>query len=171
MRSVASYQRHEQAAAVANWLSQCRQIQHLLEPIYTPPLVFSMLLICASVRSSPERTLHLIGPPINLYLALIHILIDPLHPLADTDILPLALLEYLEDQVSADTRVICIAKVLINALLERFDALAHFFGIVRVHKLLEDGSRVRRTLSYGLGRAAAGCEEGFSGFDELLEIC
>jgi hypothetical protein len=116
----------------------------------------------------PKRRRDLIRPPVHLDLTLVHVLVDPDGALADVNVLALALLEHLEDEVAADARVVGVAKVLVDALLERFRALAQFLGVVRVHELLEDGARVRRALRDGL-RACAGLrEERFGGFDEFL---
>ena len=148
----------------------------------SPPTIYEhQTIACTQMRSSqynpstqfrlslpPKSPLHLLRPPIHLHLALIHILIDPLHPLANSNILHLALLQHLEDQIAADARVVSVAKVLVHALLERLDALAHLLGVVRVDELLEHGARVRGALRDGLGRAAAGREEGFRGLDEFL---
>lgn len=42
----------------------------------------------------------------------------------------LALFEDLENKVAADSWVVGVAKVLVDALLESFDAFADFLGIV-----------------------------------------
>lgn len=88
-------------------------------------------------RSSSERALYLVCTPVNFNFALVHILVDPLHSFSDSNILPLAFLEHLEYQVATDTRVIGVTKMLVDALLERFDAFASFLRVMRVQKLLE----------------------------------
>jgi hypothetical protein len=91
---------------------------------------------------SPESTSNLVRPPINLHLSTIYILIDPDHAVVHIVVLLLALPKHLEDEVAADGRVVGVAKVLVHALLEGFDALAQFLGVVGVDELLEDGARV-----------------------------
>jgi hypothetical protein len=89
---------------------------------------------------SPKRTGNLIRPPINLYLSSIYILIDSDHTVVYIVILILALLEHLEDKIATDGRIVCVAKVLVDALLEGFDTLAELFGVVCVGEFLEDGA-------------------------------
>lgn len=55
-------------------------------------------------------------------------------------VLLLALFEHLKDKVTADGGVVGVAKVLVHALLEGFNALAQFFGVMTVDKLFEDGA-------------------------------
>jgi hypothetical protein len=76
---------------------------------------------------SPKSTSNLVRPPINLHLATIYILIDPDHSVVDVVVLLLALPKHLEDEIAADGRVVGVAKVLVDALLEGFDALTQFF--------------------------------------------
>lgn len=80
----------------------------------------------------------LVCSPINLNLSSIYILIDSDHAVVDIIVLLFTLLEDLEYKVAADGRIVGVAKVLVNALLEGLDTLAKFFGIVRMHELLED---------------------------------
>ena len=97
-----------------------------------------LLLLPLEKKLPPECTLHLIVPPINFNLTLIHVLVNPLYPLTNTRVLSLALLQHFEHQITADTRIIGVAKMLVDTLLERFNALAQLFGVVRMHQLLED---------------------------------
>lgn len=78
----------------------------------------------------PESAGHLIRPPINLHLPTIYILIDPDRAVIYVVVFLLAFLEDLEHEVATDGRVVCVAKVLVDALLESFYALADFFGVV-----------------------------------------
>ena len=80
----------------------------------------------------PERSVDLLSAPIYLHLPTIYILINCRHPLAHLLIRLLALLEYLEHQITTDSRVVGVAKVLVDSLLEGFDTLAYFFGVVGV---------------------------------------
>jgi hypothetical protein len=73
-----------------------------------------------------------------------------------------------EHEVAADGRVVSVAKVLVDALLEGFDAFADFLGVVGVYEFFEHGARVRGALGNGLGAGAGLTEEGFGGFDEFL---
>jgi hypothetical protein len=87
---------------------------------------------------SSEGRGNLVRSPINLDLSSIYILIDSDHAVVDIIVLLFTLLEDLEYKVAADGRIVCVAKVLVNALLEGFDTLTKFFGIVRMNELLED---------------------------------
>jgi hypothetical protein len=89
---------------------------------------------------SPKRTGNLIRPPVNLHLSSIYILIDSDHTVVYIVILLLALFEHLEDKIATDGRIVCVAKVLVDALFEGFDALAEFFGVVCVGEFIEDGA-------------------------------
>jgi len=79
---------------------------------------------------SPERCINLLFAPINLNLATIYILIDRHHPFGYLYVRLLALLQHLEHQIPTDGRVIRIAKMLVNPLLQGLNALAQFFGIM-----------------------------------------
>jgi hypothetical protein len=91
---------------------------------------------------SPERRGNFIYSPINLYLTSIYILIDSDPAVVYVIILLLALFEHFEDKVAADGWVVRVTKMLVNALLEGFNAFAKFFGVVRVGKFLENRARV-----------------------------
>ncbi len=91
----------------------------------------------------PERSIDLVAPPVHLDFSAIHILINRRHPLRNRQVLLLALLQHLEHQILADRRVVGIAKMLVHALLERFDALPDFLGIIRVCQFLKRRTRVR----------------------------
>jgi hypothetical protein len=119
----------------------------------------------------PESSRHLVRPPVHLHLTRVHILINPHTPLIHIAIPPLALLEHLENKITADAGIISVAKVLVDAFLERLDALADLLCVVRVDQLLEDGARVRRALGNGQGAGAALGQERFSRFDEFLIDC
>jgi hypothetical protein len=83
----------------------------------------------------------------------------------------LAFLEHFEDEVAADGRVVSVTKVLVDALLEGFDAFADFLGVVGVYEFFEDGARVRGALGNGLGAGAGLAKEGFGGFNKFLVEC
>jgi hypothetical protein len=87
---------------------------------------------------SSEGGGDLASSPINLHLSCIYILIDSDHAVVNIVVLLFALLEDLEYKIAADSRIVGIAKVFVNALLESFDTLAKFFGIVCMDKFLED---------------------------------
>jgi len=97
---------------------------------------------------SPKSTCNLIGAPINLHLPAIYILIDPDYAVVHVVVLLLARPEHLEHEVAADGRVVGVAKVFVDALLEGFDAFAQFFGVVGVNELFEDGAGVGGALGY-----------------------
>jgi hypothetical protein len=107
---------------VAEPLSQCDANVPIQQS--PQPYICTLSSLLSSAILAPESRLHLVVPPIHLNLALIHILIDSLHPLANTRVLPLTHLKHLEHQISADTWIVCIAKVLVHTLLERFNTLA-----------------------------------------------
>jgi len=86
----------------------------------------------------PESAGDLVCAPINLHLSTIYILIDSDCAVVHVVVLLFALPEYLEDEIATDGRIVCVAKVLVDALLEGFDALAELFGVVGVYELLED---------------------------------
>jgi hypothetical protein len=71
-----------------------------------------------------ESGVDLLSTPINLHLTTIYILVDRRHPLRHLVVRLLAFFEDLEDQVATNCRVVGVAKVLIDALLEGFDAFA-----------------------------------------------
>jgi hypothetical protein len=91
---------------------------------------------------SPESSVDFLVAPVNLHFSTIYILIDRNHPLADLHIRLLALLEHLEYQVTTNRWIVCVAKVLVDPLLEGFDSFAQLLGVVRMDELLEDGARV-----------------------------
>lgn len=138
--SVAKFERRKHTEAVASLLFQCKSTiynssqSHIHATLHT---VLIPLLPHHRSESSSERALHLVCAPVNLDLALVHILVDPLHSLPNSSVLPLAFFQHLEHQIATDARVIGVAKVLVDALLERFNAFADFFRIMRVHELLE----------------------------------
>lgn len=117
----------------------------------------------------PKRSRNLTHPPINLHLSSIHILINSNHALRHLAVLLLTLLEHLENKIAADARVICVAKVFINALLEGFDAFAEFLCVLRVDEFLEDVAGVGRALRDGLGAGARLGEKGLGGLYKFLE--
>jgi hypothetical protein len=71
-----------------------------------------------------ESGVDLLSTPINLHLTTIYILVDRRHPLRHLVVRLLTFFQDLEDQVATNRRVVGVAKVLIDALLEGFDALA-----------------------------------------------
>jgi hypothetical protein len=91
---------------------------------------------------SPEGSGDLVSTPVHLHIPTIYILINSYRAVVYIVVFLLALLEHLEDQVTADGGVVSIAKVLVHALLEGLDAFAKFFGIVCVYEFLEHGARV-----------------------------
>lgn len=76
-------------------LSQCGStIYNTLQPnIHTAA---SLAMSSLTLLLPPKCTLHLIRPPVNFNLTLVHVLVNPLYPLADTNVLPLALFKHLE---------------------------------------------------------------------------
>ena len=118
----------------------------------------------------PKPRLHLSNPPPNLHLPTIHILIHHLEPFREASILRLALAQHLPDQIATNTWIIRVAKVLVDALLERLDALAEFLAVVRVCEFLEDRAGVAGALGDG-GWCGGGLgEDGFCGFEEFLLV-
>jgi hypothetical protein len=73
---------------------------------------------------STEGRGDLVSSPINLDFSSIYILIDSNHAVVDIIVLLFTLLEDLEYEIAADGRIVCVAKVLVNALLEGFNTLA-----------------------------------------------
>jgi hypothetical protein len=71
-----------------------------------------------------ESGVDLLSTPIDLHLTTIYILVDRRHPLRHLVVRLLTFFQDLEDQVATNRRVVGVAKVLIDALLEGFDALA-----------------------------------------------
>jgi hypothetical protein len=65
-------------------------------------------------------------------------LIDPRRAIVDIVVLLLALLEYLEDEIATDGRIVSVAKMLVDTLLESFDAFADFLGVVGMNQFLKD---------------------------------
>lgn len=86
-----------------------------------------------SLNLLPERSCYLIRTPVHLNLTGVHILINADSTIVHIAILRLTFLEDLEHEISADCWIIGIAKVLIDSLLERFNAFLDFFRIVRVN--------------------------------------
>lgn len=123
---------------VLNKESQQNQQQHNTNPTpffpsespHHPQKVSTPAL---SETLSPKRSLDLLDPPINLHLSTIDILINRRHPLHNTLVIPLTLLEDLEHQIFTNIGIIRVAKVLVNALLEGLDTFAEFLGVMRMH--------------------------------------
>lgn len=77
--------------------------------------------------SPSKSSRNVVGIPIHLNLSRVHVLIDVDRTIVDIVVLLLALFEYLEYEVTADSQVVSVAKVLVNALFEGLNALADFF--------------------------------------------
>jgi hypothetical protein len=86
---------------------------------------------------SPESGGDLIRSPINLHLSRIYILVDSRRAIMHVVVFLLTLLEDLEDEIATDGWVVCVAEMLVRALLEGFDAFPDFFGVVGVAQFLE----------------------------------
>jgi hypothetical protein len=67
-------------------------------------------------------------------------LIDSGRAIVDVVVLLLALLEHLEDEIATNGRIVSVAKMLIDTLLESFDAFADFLGVVDMDQFLKDGT-------------------------------
>jgi hypothetical protein len=65
-------------------------------------------------------------------------LIDSGRAIVDVIVFLLALFEYLEDEIATNSRIVSVAKMLIDTLLESFDAFADFLGVVGMDQFLKD---------------------------------
>jgi hypothetical protein len=65
-------------------------------------------------------------------------LIDSGRAIVDVIVFLLALFEYLEDEIATNSRIVSVAKMLVDTLLESFDAFADFLGVVGMDQFLKD---------------------------------
>jgi hypothetical protein len=91
---------------------------------------------------SPESRGNLVCAPVNLDFSRIYILIDSDRALVNVVVFPFTLLENLEDEITTNGRIVRVTKMLVDTLLERFDAFTKFFGIVCIDKFLKNRARV-----------------------------
>lgn len=94
-------------------------------------------------KLATERSLDIVHPPVQFHLTGVDILSNPGRPLVHISIFSFTFAEHLGYKVSRDTRIIGVAEVFVNTLLERFYALPQFLCIVRVHQFLENGTGMR----------------------------
>jgi hypothetical protein len=89
---------------------------------------------CSRLEVLPsESTSNLIRSPVDLHLSSIYILIDSNNAIVNIIVFLLALLKNFENEVATNGRIVCVAKMLVNALLQSFDTLTKFLGIVGVN--------------------------------------